>query len=219
MKSPKAPSPQKMAAAQTGSNLTTSLAQQILNQTNQVDPYGKLTYNQSGTVQFKDPSTGQMITLPRMTATTELTPEQQGLLEQEQQFDKMYNDIALRQTGMIGEHLATPFKYDVGDYEQWAGETYDKLNQDTNARNTAALDARLRNQGLEPGTPAYDDAMRNMTYSQDKARDQFMLNAYGTGMNTALTERNQPIQEISALMGGGQVQQPNFVSTPQTQVA
>ncbi len=31
--------------------------------------------------------------------------------------------------------------------------------------------------------------------------------------------RSQPINEVGALLGTGQVQQPNFVNTPQTQVA
>src|SRR5690606_7332530 len=34
----------------------------------------------------------------------------------------------------------------------------------------------------------------------------------------ALTERNQPINEITALLSGSQVSQPNFVGTPSTTV-
>lgn len=218
MKSPNSPNPYKVADAQASSNLSTAMAQSLLNQVNQVTPYGSLTYSQSGTSSYYDPTTKRTVKIPRYTATTDLTPEQRGLLDQEQRFDKMYNDIALRQTGAIGEHLATPFKYDQGDYEQWAGDLYGKLNNDTNARNADALEQRLKNQGLSPGSAAYDDAMRNLTYSQDKARNAFMLDAYDTGFNKALTERNQPINEISALMNGGSVQQPQFVNTPQTGV-
>ncbi len=61
--------------------------------------------------------------------------------------------------------------------------------------------------------------MRNLTYGQNKAHNDFMLGSYNTGFNTALTERNQPINEISALMGGGQVQQPTFQNTPNVGVA
>lgn len=218
MKSPKQPSASSVANAQTQSNVSTALAQTLLNQTNQVTPYGSLSYAQSGKNTYYDPQLKRNVTIPQFTATTSLTPEQQELLKQEQQFDKMYNDIALRQTGAIGEHLATPFDYGTGEHEAWASDLYGKLNDDSNARNFDAMDTRLKNQGLSPGTPAYDDAMRNLMYSQNKGRNAFMLDAYGTGLNTALTKRNQPINEISALIGGGQIQQPTFQPTPQTGV-
>lgn len=207
-----------MANAQTQSNVSTALAQNLLNQTNQKTPYGALNYKQTGTSSYYDPSLKRNVTIPQYTAETTLTPEQQGLLQQEQQFDKMYNDIALRQTGAIGEHLAQPFDYDTGDHEAWASSMYGKLNDETNTRNFEQMDTRLKNQGLSPGTPAYNDAMRNLTYGQEKGRNAFMLDAYNTGLNTALTKRNQPINEISALIGGGQVQQPQFQSTPQAGV-
>ncbi|WP_197486917.1 tail fiber domain-containing protein, partial [Rhizobium bangladeshense] len=36
--------------------------------------------------------------------------------------------------------------------------------------------------------------------------------------NSILTERNQPLNEISALMSGSQVNQPNYVNSPTTQL-
>ena len=40
----------------------------------------------------------------------------------------------------------------------------------------------------------------------------------GFNNQVALTNQNQPINAITALMGGSQVSQPNFMSTPQTQI-
>jgi hypothetical protein len=54
--------------------------------------------------------------------------------------------------------------------------------------------------------------MSGLRESQMNTRNQFMLDAYGTGMNTALANRNQPINEITALLSGSQVSHPNFVS-------
>ncbi len=217
MKAPKSPSPTATAAAQTGSNIDTATTQQILNMTNQVTPEGNLTYNQSGTTAYVG-ADGKTYNIPNYTSTKTYSPEQQKLYEQGVQGDTAMNDIALGQIDRIGGVLNTPFKYDTGDYEQWAGDLYGKLNNDTNASNTAAMEQKLANQGLQPGTPAFDDAMRNITYGQDKARNDFMLGAYNTGMNTALTERNQPLQEINALMSGSQVSQPTFTNTPTTGV-
>jgi hypothetical protein len=46
-----------------------------------------------------------------------------------------------------------------------------------------------------------------------------LLSGRGQANQEMLTERNQPINEITALMSGGQVSQPNFGNTPQSQVA
>jgi hypothetical protein len=212
--SPDPPKPKDVAQAQSAADISTALAQSYLNQTNQVTPWGNLTYSQSGSTSYKDPLTGKMITVPRFTATQTLTPHQQALLAQEQEFDKLYNQIALNQTGRIGTHLSEPFDYNAGEYEGWAGNLYDTLNTESNARQSAALDTKLKAQGLQPGSAAYDDAMRNAITAQNRDRTAFMLDAYGTGLNTALTMRNQPINEIGALISGGQVQQPSFVNTP-----
>src|SRR5690606_26240823 len=48
---------------------------------------------------------------------------------------------------------------------------------------------------------------------------QFQNAARGQGLQEAYAARAQPLNEIFALMGGAQVQQPNFMNTPQTGVA
>jgi hypothetical protein len=44
------------------------------------------------------------------------------------------------------------------------------------------------------------------------------LTGRGQSIDEILTERNQPIKEIAALMSGSQIQQPTFRATPTTQV-
>lgn len=218
MHAPKVPDPQVTAAAQTASNQSTALSQQLLNMINQSGPTGSLTYSKSGTNSYFDPSLNKTVELPSFTATTKYTPQQQALFDQQQTFDKKFNDIGLAQTDKIGAQMATPFKYTSGDHEAWANNLYGKLNGDNEAKQMGSLQQRLANQGLQAGTAAYNDEMRNLTYGQDKAHNDFMLNSYDTGFNTALTTRNQPINEISALMGGQQVSQPTFQNTPTTGV-
>ena len=218
MKAPKYPDPTQTAIAQTGSNQSTAITQQLLNQTNQNTPWGSIAYNQTGTNSYWDPLQNKQVTLPQFTATTTLTPEQQALFNQQQQFDQKFNDLALQQTDKVSGILNTPFSYDPTVHGQWSNDLYDKLNTDHVNQQQESMAQRLANQGLQPGTPAYDDAMRNLTYSQDKARNDFELNSYGQGFQTALTNRNQPLNEIAALMGGQQVQQPQFAQTPTTGV-
>lgn len=213
MKAPSAPSPTATAAAQSAANRDTAITQQLLNMTNQVTPYGNLTYSQSGEAEITGED-GNKYKVPTFTGTTTLSPQQQQILQQNQTADINMNNIALGQIDRIGSHLSTPFNYDDTAHTSWASDLYGKLNNDTNTANRSALEARLANQGLQVGSAAYDDAMRNLDYSQQKARNDFMLSSYDQGLNTALTNRNQPINEVTALTSGSQVTQPNFVNTP-----
>jgi hypothetical protein len=216
MKAPKAPSAGDTARAQSQADLSSAMAQTLLNQTNQTTPYGSLEYSQRGEATYYDPLLKTDVTIPQFLATQKLSPEQQKLLEQEQVFDRRSNEIALGQVERVGNVLGTPFKYNPGEHEKWAGKTYDALNLEANQRDQGLLDQKLKNQGLAPGSEAYNDAMQNIQKSQAADRTSFMLDSYGTGINTALTERNQPIKEVTSLMSGGQISQPNFVTTPTT---
>lgn len=80
---PKAPDPTATAAAQAQYNQNTAVTQQLLNMTNQVTPYGTLTYNQTGNSTFTG-ADGKTYTVPQYTQTTTLNPEQQATLNQTQ---------------------------------------------------------------------------------------------------------------------------------------
>lgn len=213
MKSPKQPNPYTTAAAQSAANRDTAITQQLLNMTNQVTPDGKLTYNQSGEAEITGEN-GQKYKVPTFTATTSLSPIQQQIYDQNNQADLRMNNIALGQIDRIGSHLSTPFQYDDSSHSAWASDLYGKLNDDANTKAREGLEQQLANRGVQVGSAAYDDAMRNLTYSQEKARNDFLLNSRGQGFNEALTVRNQPINEITALTSGAQVNQPQFVNTP-----
>ena len=51
-----------------------------------------------------------------------------------------------------------------------------------------------------------------------QANNAAALSQQGFNNQTMLTNQNQPINAITALMSGSQVQQPNFMGTPQTQI-
>ena len=213
MKSPKQPNPYTTAAAQSAANRDTAITQQLLNMTNQVTPDGKLTYNQSGEAEITGEN-GQKYKVPTFTATTSLSPIQQQIYDQNNQADLRMNNIALGQIDRIGSHLSTPFQYDDSSHSAWASDLYGKLNDDANTKAREGLEQQLANRGVQVGSAAYDDAMRNLMYSQDKARNDFLLNSYGQGFQTAQAVRNQPINETTALMSGAQVQQPQIQQTP-----
>ncbi|MCG4258210.1 hypothetical protein K6W27_13515 [Acetobacter senegalensis] len=82
--SPKAPDPYKTADAQNQYNTLTAQEQQIMNMTDQVTPYGNITYSQNGTTSVTGPD-GKTYQVPRYTQTTTLNPQQQATLDQSQQ--------------------------------------------------------------------------------------------------------------------------------------
>ena len=103
------------------------------------------------------------------------------------------------------------------------------------ARQRTSTETNLVNQGLRPGTEAYDNAIRSLGEQETDARTQAVLqglnldigaNAQGYNQalqsgqfgNTAqqqalaqaLQQRQLPLNEINALMSGSQIQNPQF---------
>lgn len=87
------------------------------------------------------------------------------------------------------------------------------------ARDEDALRTRLVNQGIKEGSAAWNTEMNRLSMAKNDALDQLILGGRQQSINEILTERNQPLNEISAMLSGSQVAQPNFVNTPQSQVA
>lgn len=216
---PTPPDPYETGAAQTGTNVATAIANANLGNVNQVTPDGSLSYAQTGSSTFTDPTTGQTYEIPQYTATQSLSDANQAIYDEGQRADLNMATLAADQSGFLNDYMAEPFSYSPGEYESWAGGVYDDLNGDSIARQQEALRTQMVNQGITPGSEAYNQQMEGFYGGQQNARNRFMLDGYNTGMQTALTERNQPINEITALLSGSQVSQPNFVNTSMPQIA
>ena len=206
---PAPPDPAATAAAQAAANKETAIAQAGLNMTNQQTPYGSLTYNQIG--KWDDGT-------PRYEATTTLSPEQQNLYNLYTQAQTNLGNIGVQQSAKIGDILNTPFDINAGRATELSDINKTLMDpQWQQAR--AGLETDLINRGVRPGSEAYTRAVSDFEKNKANAYNQMFLSAYNTANQAALTERNQPINEITALMSGSQVSQPNFVGTPQTSVA
>ena len=216
---PQPPDPVKTATAQSALNSQTAITQGIINRTNQYTPYGNLIYQNIGTEQVRDPLNNRWIEVPRYRADVQLSPAEQRKLGQQQELERRLNDLALGQTSRITEHLGRPVDLSNEATEARLMELGRRRLDPIYNEREDALRNRLANQGLAPGSEAYDRAFRNEVQGRNDALTQLLLTGRAQAVNEALTERNQPLNEISALMSGGQVNQPNFVNTPQTPVA
>lgn len=207
---PTPPDPKETAAAQTQMNRETAVAQTGLNSTNQVTPDGTLSYSQIGT--WPDGT-------PRFQATQALSAVNQRIYDTNKTTQQNVADIGATQSAKIGSLLNTPFSADNNAIEGRLNELARARLDPLQAQQEDALRTRLANQGIQPGSAAFDAEMRGFNQSRNDANNQLLLNGRQQAYQELLTERNQPLNEISALMSGSQVKQPTFTNTPQTNVA
>ena len=76
------------------------------------------------------------------------------------------------------------------------------------------------NSGLRPGTAAYDREMTRNTNGNTDQMNQLALNGRSQAFGEAISTRNQPLNELSALLSGSQVSAPNagMATIPQASV-
>lgn len=217
---PTPPDPVATAAAQGSWNTFTAQQQQAMNMVGQNTPYGTLDYEQTGSTWMTDPS-GKKIEVPNFTANVNLTPEQKAIFDKTQAAQTNLAGIAQDQSARVGEILNDPFKFDNHDAENWAFDLASQRILPQQQRNEEALRTRLTNQGIRPGSAAWDTEMARLTNANSDQLNQLALTGRQQGFSEALAQRNQPLNEIIGLMSGSQIQNPTagFAQTPQTQVA
>ncbi|RYG88115.1 MAG: tail fiber domain-containing protein [Alphaproteobacteria bacterium] len=200
-------------------NRDTATAQNLINMTDQVNPWGSTTYSPNGSASYVD-SQGRTVSVPRYTQTTTFTPEQQEIFDRSQQAQSNIAGIAQDQSAMLGEYLNSPFEFNNQDAADWAYDMGASRIRPEQQRNEEALRTRLTNQGIRPGTAAWGTEMTRQTQGNTDQWNQLALTGRGQAFSEALATRNQPINEITALLSGSQVSNPAAQSgpTPQAQV-
>ncbi len=206
---PPAPDPVATANAQSAANKSSAVAQYGLNATNQNTPSGSLSYSQNGT--WADGT-------PRFTATTSLSPTEQNIFNTTEGTKQNLADIGKSQSGKIGALLDTPFDLNkatndkvTGFQNEFLNPMWDRQQQNLEASNIA--------KGIRPGSAAYTLSNRDFSDQRQRGYDQAYLDTYKTAAGNAITQRQEPINEITALMSGSQVSNPSFQNTPSPGVA
>jgi hypothetical protein len=207
---PEPPDPKETAAYQTQMNKDTAITQHGLNSTNQVNPWGSLTYSQSGA--WEDGT-------PRFTATTTLSPEQQRLYDLSTQTNETLGNIGAEQSSKIRELLGTNVDLSNDAVEGRLMELGRKRMDPVYAERDEQLRNQMLNSGIRQGTPAWESEMRRFDEGRNDQMNQLMLTGRGQSIQEILAARNQPLNEISALMSGSQVSMPQFGQTPSTPVS
>ena len=338
---PTPPNPYQTAAAQTGTNVSTGVANAFLNNVNQNTPDGSLRYDVTGNYGWTDPSTGQTYQIPQFTSTQSLSPQSQAIRSQTDAAKMNLAGLANSQSASISNLLNTSFQpggnapgagnasgimgvpgaatsYDPGgqvqqsfgdagavarsygpednfsaDRQRVEDSLMARINPQLNLQQDK-LRQQLSDQGIRYGSDAYNNAFTpynqqandarfgainqagaeqarmnqmaqaqgqfqnaaqqqiydqllgrgsfanaaqgqqnsqnaalagfgNAGLAQQLAQQQSGFNAQNAQRNQYMQEqyqqRNQPLNEISALMSGSQVQNPNWLNSPQSQIA
>jgi hypothetical protein len=233
---PAAPDPAATAAAQAAANKEAVRESALVNQINQVSPYGNVNY--TGAIGESDPTTGA----PLRTQTLTLPPEVQAILSGQQGIAGQLTDFAGQFAPRVAEGLATPFSTEnlgvnrpqiTGDTRNQVAEALLGRLEPQFARDEAAMQNRLANQGINVGSEAYGAASDDFSRARNDARlaaqaqagaeesRQYGLesNAYQQAISDALLNRTQGLNEVSALVQGAPaINMPNAPSPAQYQV-
>lgn len=208
--SPPPPDPKETAAAQSQMNRETAVTQYGLNATNQITPDGSLTYDNIGS--WGDGT-------PRFQATTSLSAPNQAIYNTNKVTEQNIANIGRDQSARIGDLLGTPMKLGNEASEARLMDSGMKRLTPQFARDEESLRTRLANSGIRAGSRAWDTEMERFGQTKNDAVNQLLLTGRGQANQELLTERNQPINEITALMAGSQVDNPQFQQTPSPNVA
>jgi len=217
---PSAPAaPDYRAAAQetAAGNLDAARAAAAANRVNQVTPYGNLDYSQNGVDPYGNPT---------WTATTSLSDVGQQLLNNQNQASLGLGSTINSALGRTQEMMGQGFNPNLPQVGINAGQNYQDAAmqrlQPQLQQSREALNNQLANSGIPVGSEAY---MRAQMSQGQKENDLLAANTtqgFNTGLaanqqayNQALTNYNIPLNVLSALRSGSQVQNPTFQNAPQ----
>lgn len=217
---PPAPDPVKTAAAQTASNVDTARMNAKLNRLDESDPMGSVSYTDLGNDHYR--------------RDTRLSDVGQRQFDLQNQVDEGTNKLALQGVGQASGVLGKAFSLDglspeasrgniAADRARYEDALSSRLEPQF-AQDRASAEQRMADQGIPMGSEAYNRGMDELNRAKTDARmqvisqggnegraeDASMANLRQRQMQEALLKRSQPINEIGALMGTGQVGMPNF---------
>lgn len=223
-KAPAPPDPKETSAASTSTNVGTAIANSQMNNVDQVTPDGTIKYSTTGTYKWTDPYTGRTYDIPKTTATTELSAQQQAIKDQTDAASLNLGGIANDQSAFLKDYLGKPVDLSNDAVEGRLMELGSKRLQPLLDQRRASNETDLINRGIRPGSDNYASAQNTLNQGENDAFNQLLLTGRQQSVQEALTERNQPINEISALLSGSQVSMPqaagyNTSTIPTTDVA
>jgi hypothetical protein len=209
-KPPQPTDPRVTAQAQTSTSIDTANANSVLNNVDQITPYGNLSYKNTPT--WVTDSEGKRHQVNRWTATQTLGKGQQGIYNATTAAGQNYADILRTLSGKLKDTRKDNFKFSNEATEARLMELGRKRLDPALGRIRETENTRLANMGIASGSEAYNNAMKDRSYAENDAYNQLTLGGRALANQEQLTEWNQPYNEMASLMSGSAIQGPNFIS-------
>ena len=212
---PPAPDYAGAATATAAGNLDAARAATAANRVNQVTPYGNLNYSINGSDPYGNPT---------WTATTSLSDVGQQLLNNQNNASLGLGSAINSQLGNVQNTMSQPFNPNLPQVGINAGQNYQDAYMQRLApqigQQRELLNNQLSNQGIPVGSDAWNKAQMNQGQKENDLYAAATTQGFGTGLqanqqayNQALTNYNMPLNTLSALRTGAQVQNPTFVNS------
>ena len=212
---PAAPDYTGAANATAAGNLDAARAATAANRVNQVTPYGNLNYSINGSDPYGNPT---------WTATTSLSDVGQQLLNNQNNASLGLGSAINSQLGNVQNTMSQPFNPNLPQVGINAGQNYQDAYMQRLApqigQQRELLNNQLSNQGIPVGSDAWNKAQMNQGQKENDLYAAATTQGFGTGLqanqqayNQALTNYNMPLNTLSALRTGAQVQNPTFVNS------
>jgi len=213
---PAAPDYRAAAVETAQGNIDAARVATAANRVNQVTPYGTLKYEVTGADPYGNPT---------WTATQALSPSQQQLLDYQNKASVGLGQLSEKGLGYVQNMLETPF--DVSKLpttgfnpSQSYQDAYMQRLQPQIQESRDRLNQDLANRGIDIGSEAYQRAM----LAQARRENDLLAAATTQGFNVGQTARqsalqeqaylrNEPLNTLSAVRTGAQVQGPQFVNS------
>lgn len=200
---------QNAANQQNIANREAAIAGTEMSMVNQIGPYGSLSYRQTGTS-----ANGN----PLWTATQSFDPVTQRSLDAEKMLDLKTNNLAVAQADRAARLLSTNANLSDAAIAAKTSAMINPRIADRLGKDEASLRSSLMARGLREGSEAFNDEMLAFRQGANDAYTQEALANRQQAIQEILLPRNQVLNEIASLGGMQQIQGPQFVSTPQTNV-
>ena len=212
---PAAPDYTGAANATAAGNLAAAQTAAAANRVNQVTPYGNLNYSQNGTDAQGNPT---------WTATTSLSDVGQQLLNNQNSTSLGLGSAINSQLGNVQNTMSQPFNPNLPQVGINAGQNYQDAAMSRLApqlsQQRELLNNQLANQGIPVGSKAWQTAQMNQGQKENDLLAANTTQGFNTGLaanqqayNQAMTNYNMPLNTLSALRTGAQVQNPTFVNS------
>jgi hypothetical protein len=215
---PAAPNYAGAAQATAQGNIDAARLAVAANRVNQYTPYGSLEYTMSGEDKYGN---------PMWSATQKFSPEQQRLLDIQNQLGYGVGQLGYKGLEYVQQQLENPFDVSqlpsigINPSETYSDAIMRRLEPQMQ-QGRERLEQQLANQGIQIGSEAYDRAMRNF----DQRQNDLLLGAQTQGLQAGLQarqqqlgelayRRNEPLNVLSALRTGSQVTSPTYVNSAQ----